>query len=82
MKFLLTNKLRKCDKLVLMLTLVRLILLWLNTIAKKTFNLFEEGEEEALLAEIETKVEEIKARYPYPVEESSATISKMEITEE
>lgn len=33
---------------------------------KKTFNLFEEGEEEALLAEIETKVEEIKSRYPYP----------------
>ena len=33
---------------------------------KKTFNLFEEGEEEALLIEIETKVEEIKARYPYP----------------
>lgn len=34
---------------------------------KKTFNLFEEGEE-ALLAEIEVKVQEIKARYPYPVE--------------
>lgn len=33
---------------------------------KKTFNLFGEGEEEALLAEIEAKVEEIKARYPYP----------------
>ena len=33
---------------------------------KKTFNLFEEGEEEALLAEIEAKVAEIKARYPYP----------------
>lgn len=33
---------------------------------KKTFNLFEEGEEETLLAEIEAKVEEIKARYPYP----------------
>lgn len=36
---------------------------------KKTFNLFEEGEEEALLAKIEAKVEEIKARYPYPTEE-------------
>ncbi len=36
---------------------------------KKTFNLFEEGEEEALLAEIESKVEEIKARYPYPDKE-------------
>ena len=35
---------------------------------KKTFNLFEEGEEEVLLAEIEAKVEEIKARYPYPAE--------------
>lgn len=44
---------------------------------KKTFNLFEDGEEEALLAEIETKVEEIKARYPYPVADS-----KMENTEE
>ena len=38
---------------------------------KKTFNLFEEGEEEALLAEIEAKVAEIKQRYPYLVEESS-----------
>lgn len=38
---------------------------------KKTFNLFEEGEEEALLAEVNAKVEEIKARYPYPVEESN-----------
>ena len=38
---------------------------------KKTFNLFEEGEEEALLAEIEAKVEEIKQRFPYPVEESN-----------
>lgn len=36
---------------------------------KKTFNLFEEGEEESLLTEIEIKVEEIKARYPYPAEE-------------
>ena len=35
---------------------------------KKTFNLFEEGEEEALLAKIEAKVEDIKARFPYPVE--------------
>lgn len=39
---------------------------------KKTFNLFEEGEEEKLLAEIEAKVEEIKARYPYPVVEESS----------
>lgn len=38
---------------------------------KKTFNLFEEGEEEALLAEIEAKVAEIKARYPYPASEES-----------
>jgi hypothetical protein len=35
---------------------------------KKTFNLFEEGEEEALLAEIEAKVAEIKENNPYPVE--------------
>ena len=45
---------------------------------KKTFNLFAEGEEEALLAEIEAKVAEIKEANPYPVEESSATISKTE----
>ena len=41
---------------------------------KKTFNLFEEGEEEALLAEVNAKVEEIKQRYPYPVEESEEVI--------
>lgn len=44
---------------------------------KKTFNLFEVGEEEALLAEIEAKVEDIKARYPYPV-----VVSKIENAEE
>lgn len=33
---------------------------------KKTFNLFEEGEEEKILAEVKAKVEEIKQRYPYP----------------
>lgn len=33
---------------------------------KKTFNLFEEGEEEALLIEVEARVEEIKQRYSYP----------------
>ena len=38
---------------------------------KKTFNLFEEGEEAELLAKIEAKVEEIKARYPYPAAEES-----------
>lgn len=32
---------------------------------KKTFNLFEEGEEEALKKEIEDKVAEIKEKYPY-----------------
>lgn len=32
---------------------------------KKTFNLFEEGEEETLKQEIQTKVTEIKERYPY-----------------
>lgn len=39
---------------------------------KKTFNLFDEGEEEALLAEIEAKVAEIKEENPYPeVEEAT-----------
>ena len=42
---------------------------------KKTFNLFEEGEEEKLLAEINAKVEEIKQRFPYPVEESNSSDS-------
>lgn len=32
---------------------------------KKTFNLFEEGEEEELMKAIQDKVAEIKARYPY-----------------
>lgn len=59
---------------------------------KKTFNLFEEGEEEALLKEIEAKVEEIKTRFPYPVEPieeieelpvvEEADVSKMENVEE
>lgn len=40
---------------------------------KKTFNLFEEGEEEALLAEVNAKAEEIKQRFPYPVEDSVLT---------
>lgn len=35
---------------------------------KKTFNLFEEGEEAELLAVIEATVESIKQRYPYPAE--------------
>lgn len=38
---------------------------------KKTFNLFEEGEEEELLSEVKAKVEEIKQRYPYSEEESN-----------
>lgn len=37
---------------------------------KKTFNLFEEGEEAELLAKIEAKVAEIKENNPYLVEES------------
>ena len=42
---------------------------------KKTFNLFEEGEEEALLIEVEARVEEIKQRYSYPeVENESDSI--------
>lgn len=32
---------------------------------KKTFNLFEEGEEEELMKAIQDKVAEIKAKYPY-----------------
>ena len=39
---------------------------------KKTFNLFEEGEEEVLLIEVEAKVEEIKQRYPYPEGENES----------
>ena len=42
---------------------------------KKTFNLFEDGEEEDLLAEIEAKVEEIKQRFPYSVKESNISDS-------
>lgn len=38
---------------------------------KKTFNLFEDGEEEALLKEIERLVAEIKEANPYPAEESN-----------
>jgi hypothetical protein len=52
---------------------------------KKTFNLFEEGEEAELLAKIDAKVAEIKQRYPYPVEESSeaeVVVSEMEVVEE
>ena len=45
---------------------------------KKTFNLFEEGEEEALLAEVNAKVEEIKQRYPYPVNSSNGVLSESE----
>ena len=35
---------------------------------KKTFNLFEEGEEEELMKAIQDKVAEIKERYPYQEE--------------
>ena len=51
---------------------------------KKTFNLFKDGEEKALLAEITAKVADIKARYPYPVEElnnSDSTLSEKESEE-
>lgn len=44
---------------------------------KKTFNLFEEGEEAELLAKIEAKVAEIKEANPYPV-----VVSEMENTVE
>lgn len=59
---------------------------------KKTFNLFAEGEEEALLAEVNAKVEGIKQRLPYPVEPiekieqlpvvEEAVVSEMENAEE
>ena len=59
---------------------------------KNTFNLFEDGEEEFLLAEINAKVEEIKQRFPYPVEPieeieelpvvEEVVVSKMENTEQ
>ena len=48
---------------------------------KKTFNLFEEGEEEKLLTEIEAKVEDIKARFPYPVKPIEK-IEKLPVVEE
>lgn len=35
---------------------------------KTIFNLFQEGEEEALLARVAAKVAEIKANHPYPEE--------------
>lgn len=35
---------------------------------KKTFNLFEESEEEELIKAIKDKVAEIKERFPYPEE--------------
>lgn len=42
---------------------------------KKTFNLFDEGEEEILLSKIEAKVAKIKQKYPYP-EQKSIEIEK------
>lgn len=36
---------------------------------KKTFSLFEEGEEETLMKDIQDKVAEIKERFPYTIEE-------------
>lgn len=48
---------------------------------KKTFNLFEEGEEEKLLAEINAKVEEIKTRFPYP-DKPIEKIEKLPVVEE
>lgn len=39
---------------------------------KKTFNLFEEGEEASLLTEIEKRVAEIKKNNPYPEEDETS----------
>ena len=36
---------------------------------KKTFNVFDDGEEVELLAKIETKVAKIKEENPYPIKE-------------
>lgn len=47
---------------------------------KKTFNLFKEGEEAQLLADIEVLVESIKMRYPYP-EQNLTEISEDVIVE-
>ena len=49
---------------------------------KKTFNLFEGNEEEALLAEIEAKVAEIKEANPYPastepVKDNNSTVVEL-----
>lgn len=43
---------------------------------KKTFSLFKEGEEEALLAEVEAKVAEIKENNPYPKNTVDNTLEK------
>ena len=43
---------------------------------KKTFNLFEEGEEAELLAEIENRVASIKEQNPYPAEIVSEQVSE------
>lgn len=48
---------------------------------KKLFNLFEEGEEVELLAEIEKRVAEIKENNPYPVEESIEEVPAEAVTE-
>lgn len=48
---------------------------------KKTFNLFEEGEETELLNSIETKVAEIKENNPYPVDESIEEMPTEAVTE-
>lgn len=48
---------------------------------KKTFNLFEDGEEEALLKAIEDKVAEIKENNPYPVEPTEE-IEELPVVEE
>lgn len=49
---------------------------------KKTFNLFEEGEETELLNSIETKVAEIKENHPYPVVEENTTEKNENILQE
>ena len=49
---------------------------------KKLFNLFNEEEEEALLAKIETKVAKIKEENPYPIPKEVGLLNKEEEIEE
>ena len=49
---------------------------------KKIFNLFKDDKEEALLAKIEVKVKEIKARHHYPVKEELIDTETQQIVDQ